>query len=242
MPKLTLPLTARREVAEGTMSFTFSLEGRHYAFRPGQYNMVTLSTLLHQDEKGNTRPFSIASSPRDPFILIATRMRGSAFKRTLAEIPLGTPVDFTGPLGSFTLPRDATRPIVLIAGGIGITPFRSMIKHATEQTLPHKLTLLYANRTPREAPFLEEFQEWERENPNFTFIPTMTKAGTVEPRWTGRTGYIGAAFLRDALENVDRPAFYVAGPPGMVDGVTRALVDAGAAEDRIRTEQFSGYE
>lgn len=223
------------------MSFAFDLEGQTFPFKPGQYNTVTIPNPLYQDEEGNTRQFSIASSPRDPFILITTRMRASAFKRTLAEVPLGTRVNFRGPLGSFTLPEDAVHPIVLIAGGIGITPFRSMIKHATEQRLPHTLTLIYSNRTPQEAPFLEELRGWERENPNFRFIPTMTRPEASTPEWTGRTGYVDAAFLRETLEGLDRFIFFAAGPPRMVDGVGHALAGAGVAEDRIRTEQFSGY-
>lgn len=241
MPKLTLPLTGRREVAEGTMSFTFDLGGQGFPFKPGQYNSVTIPNPLYQDEEGNTRPFSIASSPGDPFLLIATRMRGSAFKRTLAEVPLGTRVNFNGPMGSFTLPHDAANPLVFIAGGIGITPFRSMIKHATEQKLPHSLTLIYSNRTPQDAPFLEELGGWEMENANFGFIPTVTKPEASKQPWTGRTGYVDAAFLRETLEGLDRFVFYAAGPPGMVDGIAQALVEAGVAEDRIRTEQFSGY-
>lgn len=241
MPKLTLPLIERQEVAEGTMSFTFDLEGQRFPFKPGQYNSVTIPNPLYQDEEGSTRPFSIASSPRDLFILIATRMRGSAFKRTLAEVPLGTRVNFNGPMGSFTLPQDAANPLVLIAGGIGITPFRSMIKHAAEQELPHRLTLIYSARTPQEVPFLEELHGWERENQNFRFIPTMTKPEASKQKWTGRTGYVDAAFLRETLEGLDRLVFYAAGPPGMVDGVAQALVEAGVADDRIRAEQFSGY-
>ena len=223
------------------MSFAFDLEGQSFPFTPGQYNTVTIPNPLYQDEEGNTRQFSIASSPRDPFILIATRMRASAFKRTLAEVPLGTRVNFRGPLGKFTLPEDAAHPIVLIAGGIGITPFRSMIKHATEQRLPHRLTLIYSNRTPQEAPFLDELRGWERENPSFRFIPTITRPEAAPAGWTGRTGYVDAAFLRETLEGLEQYVFYAAGPPRMVDGVKQALVQAGVAEDRMRTEEFSGY-
>jgi len=168
-------------------------------------------------------------------------MRGSAFKRTLAELPLQTPVNFRGPLGSFPLPQDAATPIVLIAGGIGVTPFRSMIKNVTEEKFPHKVTLIYSNRTPQDAPFLDEPRRWEGENPNFRFIPTMTKPEVSKQPWTGRAGHIDAAFLRTELDNPDRFISFVAGPTAMVDAVAKALVEAGASEDRIRTEEFSGY-
>jgi len=241
MLRLALPLVDRREVAQGTMSFAFGLDGQAFPFKPGQYNTVTIPDPLYQDDEGNVRSLSIASSPSDPFILIATRMRGSAFKRTLAEVPLGTRVTFTGPKGSFTLPDDRAGPVVLIAGGIGITPFRSMIKHAAEQSLPLALTLIYSNRTPEEAPFLDDLARWQAENPRFHFVPTMTKPEASKRRWTGRTGYVDAAFLRDVPGGLDRSTFYTAGPPGMVAGVTQALADAGVAGDQIRTEEFSGY-
>jgi len=241
MLRLALPLIERREVAQGTMSFAFGLEGRAFPFAPGQYNTVTIPDPLYEDEEGNVRSFSIASSPSDPFILIATRMRGSAFKRTLAEVPLGTRVTFSGPRGSFTLPDHPTEPVVLIAGGIGITPFRSMIKHATEHHLPVDLTLIYSNRTPEDGPFLDDLDRWERENRRFRFVPTMTTPEAAQQPWTGRAGYVDAAFLRQTLDGLDHSLFYMAGPPGMVKGVRQALAAAGVADDRIKTEEFSGY-
>src|SRR3989442_214970 len=150
--KLSLPLAGRREVAERTMSFAFELEGHSFPFKAGQYVQITQGAPRYQDEKGSSRSFSIASSPGDPVLLIATRLTGSAFKRSLAEVALGTRVEVQGPMGSFVLPQDATRPLALVAGGIGITPFRSMIKTVTEQKLPNRLTRIYSNRTPRYAP------------------------------------------------------------------------------------------
>jgi ferredoxin-NADP reductase len=241
MAKLTLSLSARQQVAEGTMSFAFDLGGQGFLFKPGQYLHVTLPNPLYQDDEGSTRSFSIASSPRDIFLLVATRMRGSAFKRSLAEMPLGIPVNINGPMGSFTLPQDATTPVVLIAGGIGITPFRSIVKNAAEQQLPHRLTLIYASRTPGEAPFLDDLYGWEKTNPNFRFVPTMTKLDASTKAWRGRKGYVDAAFLRDALAGLDRFIVYVAGPPGMVQGVAKALLEAGVPQDSIRTEEFDGY-
>jgi len=241
MPTLTLPLTARHPVAQGTMSFAFDLGGQTFSFKAGQYLRATIPHPPYQDDEGNTRTFLIASSPDDPFLMVATRMRGSAFKRSLAEMPLGSPVNISGPFGSFTLPQEAATPVVLVAGGIGITPFRSIVKDAAEAHLPHRLVLIYANRTPEEAPFLDELSGWEKQNPNFRFIPTMTRPEASKQAWQGRTGYVDAPFLQGALAGLNRPIAYVAGPPGIVDSVTKTLLEANVPQDSIRTEEFSGY-
>ncbi|MBI4279815.1 MAG: FAD-dependent oxidoreductase [Armatimonadetes bacterium] len=241
MPKFTLPLAERRGVAEGTVGFFFDLAGRSFTFIPGQSVSVVLPELRYQDEKGNRRTFSIASSPADSHLLVATRMTGSAFKRTLGEVPPGTVVTVTGPMGEFTLPEDAGPRVVLIAGGIGITPFRSIIKDATERKAPHGITLFYANRTPEDAAFLDEMEGWARENPRIRFVPTMTKPHQSKRGWQGRTGYLDASMIREAVEDRDRATFYVAGPPAMVQGVLKILQEMGVGEDRTRVEEFSGY-
>ena len=239
--KLSLPLVGRSEVADRTMSFAFELEGQSFPFKPGQHVQITQSAPRYQDQKGNSRFFSIASSPDDPLLLIATRSTGSAFKRSLAEVALGTRVDVQGPMGSFVLPQSATRPLALVAGGIGITPFRSMIKTATEQELPHRLTLIYSNRTPRDAPFLEELGAWEAENPNFRLVATMTALEGSSPTWQGRRGYVDGRMIREVLGGPEGFGFYVAGPERLVAGVTQVLNEAGVGQDDVRTEEFPGY-
>lgn len=239
--KLSLPLVARRQVADRTMGFSFDLEGQAFPFKPGQYVQLTQGAPRYQDEKGNSRSFSIASSPDDSLLLIATRLTGSAFKRSLAEVALGTRVDVQGPMGSFVLPQDATSPLALVAGGIGITPFRSMIKTVTEQRRPHRLTLIYSNRTPQDAPFLEELGTWETANPNFRLVATMTAPESSSTAWQGRRGYVDGRMIREALGDSGRFLFYVAGPERMVAGVTQVLIGAGVTEDSVRTEEFPGY-
>ena len=94
--------------------------------------------------------------------MVATRMRDTAFKRALRAIPIGTSVKVSAPMGSFTLHRDSSKPAVFLAGGIGITPIRSIIGWATEERLPHNLYLFYSNRTPEEAAFADRFENWTR--------------------------------------------------------------------------------
>ncbi len=188
MAKLTLRLSGREQVAEATMSFRLELAGQSFPFQPGQFIRVGLSDPPYPDPKGNVRSFSIASAPANPFVLVAARMTGSAFKRSLAEVPIGRPISVGGPFGKFVLNPDSEAPVALFAGGIGVTPFRSMIQHAREKSSARRLTLVYANRCPEEAAFLEELEAWSKENANFRLVATMTQPGKSRRVWSGPTG------------------------------------------------------
>ncbi len=242
MAKLMVLLSERKRIAEATMSFRFELSGKSFSFQPGQFVRVGLSNPPHPDPKGNARSFSIASAPSDPFLLIAARMTGSAFKTSLAEVPLGTPVSVTGPSGTFLLDSNSNDPVALFAGGIGITPFRSMIKHAWEHHSARRLTLVYANRCPEQAAFLDELGSWARDNPSFRLIATMTQPEKSASRWDGPTGYVDVGFVRRYLPELPTMGCYVAGPPRFVSGITQTLREAGVGEDRVWTDEFIGYE
>ncbi|HXI84821.1 MAG TPA: FAD-dependent oxidoreductase [Verrucomicrobiae bacterium] len=242
MTKVTLTLREKKEIAAGTMAFCFGSDGQRFVFKPGQCIRITLLDPLYKDKKGNARDFSIASSPGDPSLMIATRMTGSAFKRSLADLPVGSSVRVNGPYGEFLHDVDPVRPAIFLAGGIGITPFRSMIKHAMEQHSTQRLTLVYCNRTPDDAAFLDELQDWEKENPNFRVIATMTQPQNPGKTWTGRTGYVGVRFVKEHLCEQTPSVYCVAGPPRFVSAVAEVLAIAGVNEGDIRTDEFFGYE
>jgi ferredoxin-NADP reductase len=242
MAKITLTLREKKELAEGTMAFCFGIDGPPFVFKPGQCIRITLSDPLYEDKKGNARDFSIASSPGEPSLMIATRMTGSAFKRSLAELPLGSSVRVNSPYGDFFLDADPMRPAVFLAGGIGITPFRSMIKHAIEQHSPQRLTLVYCNRTPDAAAFLDELRKWENENPNFHLIATMTQPENLAKTWTRRSGYIDVRFVKDYLSDQEQPVSYVAGPsPGKAWTGRRGYVDVQFVKDHLREQMHSVF-
>ena len=183
MPRLMTPLIERTEVAEGTMAFALE-RPTGFEFKAGQFVIMVLPSPPHTDAEGNRRVFSIASPPQDTRrLVITTRMTGTAFKRSLAEVPLGTPVDLSGPAGTFgLLHADASLPVVFIAGGIGITPFRSILYDAVSRHLPHRITLIYSNRTPAGTAFHDEFVHLAQTHSNLTYIPTMTQADKAAPR------------------------------------------------------------
>src|SRR4051812_27570298 len=136
-----------REVAQGTLLVVFDLQGEQIDFRPGQYFWVELLDPPYDDERGARRHITVVTAPTERGVLgLATRIRDSAFKRSLEELPVGAEVDVEQPKGDFVLPEDTDRPYVFVAGGIGITVFRSMLRYIADEQLPYRVTLLYSNR------------------------------------------------------------------------------------------------
>jgi ferredoxin-NADP reductase len=229
----------KRLFAKGTLMVVFDLLGREVDFTPGQYFWVTLVDPPYDDEKGPRRHISVVTPPNERGVLgLCTRLRNSAFKRSLDELPVGTEVDVEEPKGTFLLPEDTTRDYVFIAGGIGITVFRCMLRHIAEEKLPHRVTLVYSNRDCESAAFLDELLELERASPDFQLVLTMTD----DTAWDGESRRIDAALLRDHLgDELQSFTYLIAGPPAMVDGVVETLQDAGVPEEQIRPDRFSGY-
>lgn len=241
MPRFASRLIERHEVADGTLAFAFERPAG-FNFRAGQFLTLILPEPLYSDERGNRRTFSIASPPQETgFLQIATRMTGSALKRSLAEMPLGTPVSIFGPAGYFTLHADAAVPAVFLAGGIGITPFRSMVLDAISRQLSHQITLIYSNRAPEGAAFYEELARVAEKEANLRYVPTMTQADGSRLPWNGERRFVDAQFLRDYIVDMTGPIFYVAGPPGLVAAVGKTVLDAGADPAHLRSEEFEGY-
>jgi ferredoxin-NADP reductase len=246
-PVFMARLINRREVAEGTMAFQFERPS-DWTFKAGQFVDITLINPPETDAEGNVRGFSIASAPQEPNLMITTRMRNTAFKRVLKAIPLQTQVKIEGPFGNLALHNNAARPAVLLAGGIGITPFRSIVVAAAKEKLPHRIFLFYSNRRPEDAPFLEELQALEVVNANYKLIATMTQLEKSQRPWKGETGLINYTMISKYLTSVASPAFYsagpiyyIAGPPAMVAGLKAMLINCGIDSDDIRTEDFVGY-
>ena len=230
----------REEVAEGTMAFHFE-KPAGFDFKAGQAIDVILPDPPTGDAQSSRHTFSIVTAPFEVDLAIATRMRDSVFKRTLKSLPIGATLKIEGFFGSLTLHRDLARPAVFIAGGIGITPFVSMLRQATKDGAYRQLTLLYSNRRPQDAAFLAELQELQRQNENFRLIATMTALSESDGPWNGETGLIDARLIGRVVEDVSGATYYVAGPPGMVDTMRRTLAQAGVSDDGVRSEEFYGY-
>jgi ferredoxin-NADP reductase len=233
-------LLEKKEIAQETMAFTFE-KPKDFTFKAGQCGDFTLLHPKETDEEGNIRCFSFASAPYEEGLMIATRMRDTAFKRCLHSLPLGSELKLEAPNGSFTLHTKATTPAVFLTGGVGITPVRSIVLQATHDTLPHRIFLFYSNKTPETAAFLQELSDLEKTSSRYTFIATMTEKSQSRSKWMGHVGYIDTELLRQHINDLSAPIYYICGPRGMVTAMGQCLRDAGVNEDNIRTEEFSGY-
>jgi len=236
----TPTLRSRGQIAEGTMAFHM-IKPADFQFRAGQSIDLTLIDPAETDAEGNTRVFSLASAPFEDELIIATRLRDTAFKRVLRSAPLDMSVKVEGPSGAFVLHRKAEKTAVFLAGGIGITPFLSIIRQATHESAPHQLYLFYSNRRPEDSAFLDVLSQAATQNRKFRLIATMTEMAKSRREWHGETGFINKAMLTKYLPSLQGAIYYVAGPPAMVAAMRKMLTEAGVDEDDIRTEEFSGY-
>ncbi len=226
-----------REVAKRTLLVVFDLEGQEVDFRPGQYFWVELPNRGYEDEKGLRRHISVVTSPTERGVLgLCTRLRDTAFKKTLAELQVGDEVDVEPPKGDWVLPEDTSPHYVFIAGGIGITVFRSMLRYIADTGEPYRVTLVYSNRDRASTPFLDELQALTL--PDFQLVLTMTQ----DEGWEGESRYVSAELLSDHLEgDLAGHTYLVAGPPAMVEAVTGQLNAAGVPEEQVLPDRFSGY-
>ena len=240
MAEYQMILVDRQRIAKDTMAFWFDANGASFGFRAGQHADFVFAYPCMGSESDNSRTFSLASSPRDREpIMIAMRMRKTAFKSALKAAAFGTKFTVSRPRGSFTLHRDITRPAVFLAGGIGIAPIRSILQQAAQERLPHKLYLFYSNREADDAAFLEELESATAQNRNFTLIPTVTGHSTLA--WPYEKGHINHGMLTRHLLGLKGPVYYIAGPSGMVTAMTDLLNSAGVNDDDIKTEEFGDY-
>ncbi len=230
----------REEIAEGTMALYLE-KPAGFTFKPGQAIDVVLAHAPHGETNGARHAFSIVSAPHQDELVIATRMRDSAYKREIKSMPIGSPAKIEGPFGSLTLHNNRARPAVFIAGGIGITPFISILRQAAKEQLPQQLLLLYSNRRPEDAAFLTELQQLEQQNKNFTLVATMTEMEKSSQSWQGETGFIDGQMIKRMTGALAAPIYYLVGPPAMVEAMRKTLNDAEINDDDIRSEEFYGY-
>lgn len=237
MPLFATALLGREGIARATAAFRLARPDG-FSFEPGQAVNLTLVEPPETDAKGNSRTFSLASAPSEATLQIATRMRDTAFKRVLGSLAPGAALKIRGPMGKFTLPEEPSRPVVLLAGGIGITPFMSMLREEERRDSRRPRVLLYSNRTPADAPFLGELEAMAQRLSRFRLVSTMTEAVPVGGTWGGMAD---PDFLAREVPEARGSMHYLAGPPAMVASLRKALAATGVPEADVRTDEFYGY-
>lgn len=156
-----------KQIAKRTIQAAIKV-AEDFNFIAGQYIWLQIPELIYPDPKGNTRIFSIASSPNKKGELdIIFRTSESGYKKTLVEMMPGTDVIFSGPYGPMALPKNNLLPVMLVAGGVGVAPFLSMIRFFNETSSGHEIALVYANDSKEEAVCIDELSKIEKKNPNF---------------------------------------------------------------------------
>jgi ferredoxin-NADP reductase len=239
-PVFMAKLQSRQEVAEGTMAFCFD-KPAGWTFMAGQFIDLTLIAPPETDAEGNTRGFSIANAPFEAPIMVATRLRDTAFKRVLKTLPLGTAVRIKGPFGDLRLHHNVARPAVVRHRDHAVSE-HPPASRARETAPAHSLFL--RESTARRCPVpgrAVRAGTRGREDAHVTFIPTVSEMEKSHLPWDGERGFIDQQMLATYLPDVTSAVYYLTGPPGMVRGLRTVLAAAGVDDDDIRTEEFTGY-
>lgn len=241
---LSLKSIETRAETPSIQTFFFELATADFDYRPGQYITVKLLDNI-EDPRGPQRPFTLSSSPTEKLISISVKMTGSPFKKQLQSIAdqqenPDTHLKLRGALGSFTL--DAQRPAVCIAGGIGITPFRSMLRYIDDRKINLPVSLLYSSSSADDIAFRDELDEIANKDSGLKTVYTITGSRAGNLRQPAKSGRIDAALIHQVSSRMQEPVYYVCGPPAMVTAMADILgSELGVGEADIRVEKFVGY-
>lgn len=237
--RLALPLVWKKEIGTNTVIFGFTPQ-KDFSFLPGQYMEWTLPHT-HVDMRGNRRYFSIASSPDEKNIMLMVKFYTppSSYKKTLLSMNPGQEIIATHVAGDFTLPKDLSTPLVFIAGGVGIAPFRSIIQYIITNNLHVTITVIYSNRSFDEIAFADTFSQ--AQNFGVNTIYTLTDSSHIPQHWTGEIGYITQDMIRKHIPDFATHIFYLSGPVQMVQSYEDLLSKLGVKKRNVKKDYFPGY-
>ena len=236
--KLVLTLKEKIQLSQDVVEFVFT-SPRRLAFAPGQYMEWTLAHT-HPDSRSVRRYFTIASSPTDSDLRLGVKFYApaSTFKEKLFSMQPGEQIVASQLSGDFTLPRDPERKLVFIAGGIGITPFRSMIQYLLDTGGKRPITILYANKTPADAVYRELLERAEHEL-GVKVVHAFNDTNTPLPK--GSVRMITPEVIAREIPDYQDCTFYISGPQGMVTSFKDMLLTMGVGRMSLRTDYFPGF-
>jgi ferredoxin-NADP reductase len=237
--RFKLTLVGVEKMASGCYDFVFK-SNRKLNFRPGQYLYWTLD-VANPDDRGNRRPFTIASAPTRHEIRLGVKFypNPSTFKQSLAAMKPGDVIYGSQLSGAFTLPRDNSTKLIFIAGGIGVTPFRSMVQDLVDRRVERPIIMFYGNNSGDEIAYVDLFDQAERE----LGIRTVYAVANDPPPGRDKVhrGRIDAALIQREAPDYNERIFYISGPRGMVIGFQNLLRELGVARSRIKVDYFPGF-
>ncbi len=235
MKQYAVQLRSRRMVAERTMEVSFSRPAG-FDFAAGQFLKITLPV------ENGTRSMSIASAPYEDELTLVMRIpeNPSSFKQLLQTMPIGSEAKISGPFGHLVLDTNVKRPVVFIAGGIGITPFRSILRQEAHAPTGRTIRLLYSNRNYAQATYFDELRALPVQR--YAVTCTMTKMSPQETKELRcESGYITGEFVKQHTQDLENPLYYIVGLPEMVTATRSQLLDLGVQKEDIKIELYSGY-
>jgi len=237
--RLVLKLKERIRVAPDIYDFIFA-HARSFGFTPGQYMEWTLGHNS-PDARGNRRYFTLASAPTEKTLRLGVKFyaESSTYKKAMLKMNVGDEIVASQLSGDFSLPDNPLQKCVFIAGGVGVTPFRSMIKYLLDTHRPRPITLFYANKTVDDILYKDVFDRAHHEL-GIQTIYTVTDTKNLPVSWTGVTGRITPELIMRKLPNYRNCVFYLSGPKSMVDSFKETLRQMHVHSSNIRTDFFSG--
>lgn len=242
-PKQKLILTLREKIklSPDVYDFIFTSDQKKISFRPGQYMEWTLNHRS-PDNRGRRRYFTLASSPTEKNIHLGVKFypSSSSFKQSLSDLEPGDNIIASHLAGDFTLPKDPKKKLVLIAGGIGITPFRSMLKYLSDRQEKRDVVLLNINKSPQDIVYQDVFEESER-RAGVRIINTLTDPDLTPADWTGQRGFITKTMLIKQIPDYRERTFYISGPHAMVMAAKEVLENSGIKKRQIKIDFFPGF-
>ncbi|MBI4097773.1 MAG: FAD-dependent oxidoreductase [Candidatus Levybacteria bacterium] len=237
--KLQLQFLKKEKKAKDTYSFYFVRAQNNFDFKPGQYLRINLD-IGNPDERGSSRYFTISSSPTDQeFLTITTRIIRSSFKLKLNSLKSGDMVRAFGPLGYFNLDIKSRRPKIFLAGGMGVTPYHSIIRYLDKKKISVEVTLIASFSIKKEAVFYDELKKIESQNPAVRVIYTLTKDNNLYPKFVN--GRIDEKMIKKYVQDYKRGDFFIVGPQTFETAMLELVKGIGISEENIFTENFPGY-
>ena len=238
--RLTLKLKRAVQITPDIAEFVFDTDSP-LRFKPGQYLEWTLGHKK-ADNRGNRRYFTIASSPTEKELLLGVKFypKPSSFKKALAYMNDGDTIIASQLSGDFVLPRNRKRKLVFIAGGIGITPFRSMIKYLIDTKQKRDIVLIYSNKTEKDIVYKDIF-DLASQYFNLKIIYTLTDLRGRQTNLAGRRGSIDGRMILEEIKDWEERTYYISGPPSMVASTEKVIKNLGLSSNHIKTDFFPGF-